>query len=177
MSSPPRYATPASEEMSVREARDLYLRENGFTLAMYREPSFTVPVGPFTIRLPNPPERQRVVDAHDLHHVLTGYGTDWTGEVEVSVWEVRGGMGGSWIAWMICIPFALAGFVVRPRQAFRAWQDAKGSRSLLGREVDRQAILDLPVAEARRRHGIPARGASRHPARLNPRAPLVDPGT
>ena len=64
MSADARAATPVSPEFTVREARDTYLRENGFSLEMYSEPSFAVPVGPWTLRLPNPPERQRVIGKH-----------------------------------------------------------------------------------------------------------------
>ncbi len=151
----------------------MYLRENGFSLAMYSEPTFVVPVGPLSVRLPNPPERQRVVGAHDLHHVLCGYGTDWIGEIEVSVWEVRAGLGRSWVAWTISLPLALLGLLVSPRRAHRVWRAAKGARSLLGRDADREVLLDLPVGEARRRHGVPTHGAADHPARLNRRAPGV----
>ncbi len=168
-----RFATPIAPEITVREARDLYLRENGFSLAMYSEPTFAVPVGPLSVRLPNPAERQRVVGAHDLHHVLCGYGTDWIGEIEVSVWEVRAGLGRSWVAWTISLPLALLGLLVSPRRAHRVWRAAKGARSLLGRDADREALLDLPVREARRRHGVPTHGAADHPARLNRRAPGV----
>ncbi len=168
-----RFATPIAPEITVREARDLYLRENGFSLAMYSEPTFVVPVGPLSVRLPNPPERKRVVGAHDLHHVLCGYGTDWIGEIEVSVWEVRAGLGRSWIAWTFCLPAALMGLVVCPRRAYRAWRAAEGAHSLLGPNADREALLDLPVGEARRRQGVPTHGAADHPARLNRRAPGV----
>ncbi len=173
MASTARFATPIPPEMTVRVARDLYLRENGFSLAMYSEPTFALPIGPLSVRLPNPPERQRVVGAHDPHHVLCGYGTDWIGEIEVSVWEVRGGLGRSWVAWAISFPLALLGLLVCPRRACRAWRAAKGAKSLLVRDADRGALLDLPVGEARHRHGVPTHGAADHPARLNHRAPGV----
>jgi hypothetical protein len=79
MASTSRLATPITPEMTVREARDLYFCESGFSLALYNEATFAVPVGPLSVQLPNPPERRRVVSAHDLHHVLCGYGTDWIG--------------------------------------------------------------------------------------------------
>lgn len=164
-------ATASTPQMSVREARDLYLRENGFSLAMYDEPSFTVPVGPWKLRLPNPPARQRVVAAHDLHHVLTGYGTDWFGEIEVSAWECRAGLGRSIVAWTICIPFTLAGLLVSPRRTLRALRSARGSRSLLLADASVPALLELPLGEARRARGLPEHGVSDRPARLNASAP------
>jgi hypothetical protein len=168
----PGLATRPPPEMTVRQAREIYFRENGFSLAMYTEPSFDVPIGPISVRLPNPPARQRTVGAHDLHHVLTGYGTDWFGEIEVSAWEVRAGLARNPVAWMICIPFNLLGLIVCPRRLFRARRAGKGARSLLGADVDRNALLDLTLADARQRHGIPREGVADRPARLNQRAPL-----
>ena len=46
-----------------------------------------------TFPLPNPPSRQIAVRLHDLHHVVTGYGTDPVGEAEISAWELRRGIG------------------------------------------------------------------------------------
>ena len=36
-------------------------------------------VGPIPLGFPNSDARRRAVKLHDLHHVLTGYGTTWTG--------------------------------------------------------------------------------------------------
>ena len=110
--------TPQTPDVRVRDARDVYLRENGFCLAMYDEPTFSLPVGRWMVRLPNPPTRQRVIAA--LHHVLTGYGTDFPGEIEISVWECRAGLGRSLAAWLICVPLAVFGLVWRPRLVLRA---------------------------------------------------------
>jgi hypothetical protein len=164
-------ATTLEPESRVRDARDLYLRENGFSLAMYREPSFEVPVGPWTLRLRNPPSRQRVVAAHDLHHVLTGFGTDWIGEIEVSAWECGAGLGGNPFAWRVCIPFALFGLLRCPRRTWRAWRQGCGARSLLLGDVSVDSLLELPLGEARRARGVGEMGAAEQPARLNARAP------
>ena len=166
-------AAPIDSEMSVRAARDVYLRENGFSLEMYNQTTFELPtvVPGWTIVLPNPPARRRVIALHDLHHVLTGFGTDWTGELEVSAWEVRAGLGRSWVAWLICIPMMLLGFMQRPRRTLAAFRAARGARSLLVGNENADAWLDLSVAEARGRLGLPAFGAASHPALLKRDAP------
>lgn len=43
---------------------------------------------------PNSEARKRQVPAHDVHHVLTGYGTDLTGESEIGAWEIGSGCDG-----------------------------------------------------------------------------------
>ena len=39
--------------------------------------------GPVRFAFPNTAGRVRAVRYHDLHHVVTGYATDWTGEAEI----------------------------------------------------------------------------------------------
>jgi len=168
-------ATTFAPQMRVRDARDVYLRENGFSLGMYEEPNFEVPVGPWTLRLRNPPARQRVVAAHDLHHLLTGYGTDWLGEIEVSAWECGAGLGRSTFAWRVCVPLTLFGLLRCPRLTWRAWRQGRKARSLLLGDVSVESLLDLPLGEARCSRGLAKTGAAERPARLNPRAePVAD---
>jgi hypothetical protein len=157
--------------MSVREARDLYLRENGFTTAMYHESTFGVPIGPWTLRLWNPPSRRRVVAAHDCHHVLTGFGTDWIGEMEVAAWECGAGLGRNPFAWLVCVQFALLGLLRCPRRTWRAWRHGRRARSLLLGDASVESLLDLRLGEARRARGVNESSVADRPARLNARAP------
>jgi ubiquinone biosynthesis protein Coq4 len=39
------------------------------------------------------------VRLHDLHHLVTGYPTDWKGELEISAWEIAGSCRGYVAAW------------------------------------------------------------------------------
>ena len=59
---------------------------------------------------------------HDLHHLVTGYDTDWTGEMEITGWEIgSGGCGrrlAMWIDRLIFLPIA---FLTRPRATWRAF--------------------------------------------------------
>ena len=48
---------------------------------------------------PNTPSRKRAVRYHDLHHALTGYATDLTGEFEISAWEIGSGCADHVAAW------------------------------------------------------------------------------
>ena len=80
-------------EMSVRMARDIYLGENGFSTDQYDADRVTVNFWGIRFPVPNPQSRKLAVRYHDLHHVITGYGTDPQGESEISAWECRRGMG------------------------------------------------------------------------------------
>ena len=82
-------AHPLPVSMRVRDARDAYLAENGFTTESYDAPTTAGSFLGVKFSVPNPPPHQRAIRLHDLHHVATGFGTDHAGEAS------RGSRGGS----------------------------------------------------------------------------------
>lgn len=149
---------PEALEERVVDARDRYLRENGLGASEYTAPRFTVRVGGRILSLPNPMQRRRAVPRHDLHHVATGLGTDWGGEVEISAWETGAGLGGLWVAWLICVPLFLAGLLTSPRRTALAYRAGLRCRSLFVDALPYDEILSLTVGELRRRIGLPPEG-------------------
>src|SRR5688500_9797161 len=114
---------------SVREGRDAYLDDNGFSMDGYTAPTFTLPILGRPMTFPNPPTRQRAIARHDLHHALTGYGTDYAGEAEIGLWELRAGCNTLFL-WLINLAAVALGLFIAPRRLLRAWRDAAGARSL-----------------------------------------------
>ena len=166
-----RAATAIPPEWTVRKGRDAYLEENGFTLEEYTANSFTVPFYRWTLRLPNPQQRQLDVSRHDLHHVVTGYGTDAIGEIEISAWEVGAGLDVLWIAWAISFPAFLWGIVRYPTRTMRAFRKGRSCRSLFVDRTEYDTLLGLTVGELRARLGAEEFGVVEQPAGLNRRAP------
>jgi hypothetical protein len=72
---------------TVIEGRDAYLAANGFSIDGYSKPTAEFPIFGRPVTFPNPPARRRAVSRHDLHHALTGYGTDYAGEAEIGAWS------------------------------------------------------------------------------------------
>lgn len=142
---------------TVREGRDEYLAQNGFSMDAYTKPTFTLPFLGREWTLPNPPARQRAISRHDLHHALTGYGTDYAGEAEIGIWELRAGCNTAFLWFINGLAVALGVFVA-PRRIVRAWREAEGARSLYvdGRAYD--ALLDLDLVELRKACGVPEDG-------------------
>jgi hypothetical protein len=163
-----RTSSHAPSAQLVREARTRYLAENGFTLASYTEPSFYVSGLP--IPLPNTENRQRALPRHDLHHVATGYGTDFVGEAEIGAWELRAGCT-SLATYFLNGGAALIGLCIAPRRVLRAWKLAKGHTSLYRLGLLDEALLDGTVGELRRRLGVPSEGLADEPAGLHRDAP------
>lgn len=98
--------------------------------------------------IPNPPAHGHALRAHDLHHVLTGYGLDWVGEAELGAWELAGGCG----AHVAAFPFDLAalgmGLVIAPRRTWSAFVRGRRTKNLFANRLDR-AVLARPIGEVR----------------------------
>jgi hypothetical protein len=164
---------------SVREARDAYLAENGFTVEAYDARWTDASFLGIRFRVLNT-ERHRVgIMVHDLHHVITGFGTDLVGEGEISGWEARRGLRplGLYVASIVASGM-LMGFLIAPRRTLHAWR-AAGKRSLFSLcTLDNAAfmtsyekLLAMTVGELRREVGIDQAGVATHPPKLHAYAP------
>ncbi len=138
------------EAMSVREGRDRYLAANGFSTDGYRKPWFHLNVLGAKIPFPNTPSRRKVVPLHDLHHVATGYRTDWVGEGEIGAWELGAGCNTATL-YFLNGGAALVGCVLAPRRTWRAFRRGRSARSLYLAKADYEGLLDMTVGELRAR--------------------------
>ncbi|PWK29271.1 hypothetical protein LV89_00111 [Arcicella aurantiaca] len=67
---------------------------------------------------------------HDLNHLITGYKTNWTGECEVSAWELAsGGRKGYAATWIYPISLVLIGMVICPFKTYKAFINGLGKRN------------------------------------------------
>lgn len=146
--------------LTMREARARYFEDNDFGPdGGYASPWVDIKLGPIPMPFPNTDARRRAVRYHDLHHVLTGYATDWTGEFEISAWEIAAGCKDFVVAWQLNLGGMGAALALMPRKAFRAFVRGRRSESLYGKSLDE--LLDLTVAEARARTNMPETGDAR----------------
>ena len=137
----------------MREARDLYLAENGFSIRDYYAPMFTIAIFGLALKFPNTEAHKRAVPLHDLHHVLTGYGTDWIGEAEIGAWELRAGCN-SFIVYFLNGSGVIIGLFISPRRVWRAFRAARGQRTLYNDPAPYERLLQMTVSELRKRLGI-----------------------
>jgi hypothetical protein len=163
---------PLPASMRVRDALDVYLRENGFTKEAYDAPQSTGSFLGMKFSVPNPPSHQRAIRLHDLHHVATGFGTDHAGEGEISAWQARRGLlpAGMYVT-AIVMTSALVGVCFAPRRTLAALRDGGSGGSLFGMSVDYDALLAGTVGELRALLGIDRRGSTMLPRGLHAHAP------
>lgn len=146
--------TDDAEMLTVRAARERYMRANGFD-PTYAERWVKLKAGPVPIWFPNAAGRVRAVKRHDLHHVVAGYDTTWTGEAEIAGWELASGCGRFGWAWALNLAALPIGLVVAPRATFCAFVRGRHSRNLYrrGDELD-DAVLAQPVRALRSTLGL-----------------------
>lgn len=140
--------------LTMLEARTEFFRRAGFPLdGGYDAKWVKLPVGPVTVGFPNVEARRRAVRFHDLHHVLTGYGTDWRGEAEISAWEVASGLRGHYIGWALDLSAMALGLFIAPKRTFKAFVRGRHSRNLYATEFN-DALLRADVATMREELGL-----------------------
>lgn len=144
---------PPSE--SVRSARARYFEANQFGAdGGYGDAWVDVEFGPITVPIPNTPARVRAVGYHDLHHIVTGYDTNFVGEAEISAWELGAGCEDFVAAYVLNTGAMSAGIVIAPRRTLQAFARGRKSRSLY-RVPDVNTLLDRDVAAIRELTHVP----------------------
>ena len=141
--------------LSLREARQRYFEAWGFGDGGYEATWVELKkIAGIPIGFPNSDARRRAVKLHDLHHVLTGYAADWTGEAEIAAWEIGAGCGAHFAAWILNL-FALQyGLFIAPRAVLAAMARGRRSQSLYASHELDETMLEERVEEARARLGI-----------------------
>jgi hypothetical protein len=142
-------AVSYAPEMTMREARETYFRANGFGEdGGYGDAWVDFKLGPVPFPFPNLPARVKALQFHDLHHVLTGYDTNTTGEFEISAWELGAGCKDFAAAWFLNLGGLAGGVFVAPRKTFHAFVRGRQTESLYGRDL--AAMLRSTVGDMRK---------------------------
>lgn len=142
--------TEYDESLTMREARKVYFEVNKFGAnGGYDDAWVDFSFGPVPFPIPNTASRVKAVRVHDLHHVVTGYDTDTTGEFEISGWEIGAGCKDFGAAWVLNLGGTTAGVFTAPRKVFRAFVRGRRSESLYGETFE--PLLDTTVGELRRK--------------------------
>ncbi|HTU63106.1 MAG TPA: hypothetical protein VMF89_31820 [Polyangiales bacterium] len=137
---------------SMRQARASYFAANNFDDSGYNDDWVTFKLGPVPLTIPSTAGRKRAIAFHDLHHIVTGYPTDYAGEFEISAWEVGAGCGTNLAVWVINLSGLAGGSLFVPTRAFHAFCLGRRTHTLYRREIN--DLLDQTVEETRRDCGL-----------------------
>src|SRR5690606_42048006 len=87
---------------------------------------------------PNTAARVRAVSRHDLHHLVTGYDTDFLGEAEVAAWELASDCRDFRAAWVLNLLAMPIGMLRNPARVRRAFARGRSCQSLHGEPFTEQ---------------------------------------
>ena len=79
-------------------------------------------LGGLIVPLPNFRWRRAIIDAHDAHHMQTGYPPSFSGELLVAAWELGAGCYRDRRAQALCAALMALGLAVQPRLTWRAFE-------------------------------------------------------
>ena len=137
--------------MTLNKARRVFFDQNDFGPdGGYDDAWATAAFGPLTYTVPNGRLRADALRLHDLHHVATGYATDWQGEAQISAWELGGGLSNQPYAWLIGLWGVFPGLLFLPSRTLAAFARGRRSKTLYGTEFQ-QSWLRRDVAWLRAR--------------------------
>jgi hypothetical protein len=122
--------TSYSPELTLRDARAQYFAVNNFGWGGYDDKWVKVEYGLLRFYFPNTKGRVKVVKYHDLHHILTEYGTSLSGETEIGAWEVATGCTRSLAAWLLNLSGFAWGLLINPKSAYKAFLRGRQSANL-----------------------------------------------
>ena len=113
--------------------------------------------GKFYIPIPNTASRKKALIFHDVHHIATGYQSNWKGECEIGAWEVSTGCGSYTAAWLLDLAVFALGLLIFPVATFKAfvrgrrtlnfYRNSYSGAELMPMEIEQvQALLKLNTA-------------------------------
>ena len=142
------YFTPMP---TLRDDRRRFFQREGLPLdGGYQDTWFEAGVGPIRYRIRNFPHRADALMRHDLHHVLTGYPTDWRGEVRINAWELGAGIGNHLWGAIIMLSGFFIGIVLVPVDTFRAFVRGRRSTNLYSIPLPIDALSSRSSAQPHR---------------------------
>ncbi len=140
--------------LTLRGARAEYFRFNGFgDDGGYHDTWVNFKLGPIPFPIPNSQARVKALRYHDLHHVMTGYQTNFIGELEISAWEIGSDCADMYAAWILNLSGFGAGMMLAPRRTFAAFVRGRQSKNLYRYAYD-DVLLARTVADMRAELGL-----------------------
>ena len=142
--------------MTTEDTLRAYFVERGFVKVgtprneLYRDNWVKVPMWGYYVPVFPIYGFKKSLMLHDVHHVLSGYDTDWRGELEIAAWELSsGGCGWYLLYWIDRVVFMSLGLLLCPSRTSRAFQRGRGHCNSFNRNPD--DVLDSDYDELKRR--------------------------
>jgi hypothetical protein len=96
---------------------------------------------------PNFAARKKAVLKHDIHHLVTGYPSTYTGETEIGAWEIASGCKGYWVAWILNMSGMMTGIVFNLWNVLKAFARGRRTKNLYHHLVSDDAAMNMKLSE------------------------------
>jgi hypothetical protein len=139
-----------SDSLTLRQAREQFFAasklpsDGGYSARWVR-----IEAKPLPFYFPNTASRIRSVKLHDLHHIATGYATDWPGEIEIGAWENSRGCADHLAAWFLNSGAMAVGIFLAPRRMWLAFRRGRHTANLYRTEFDQLRLDEMTVGSLR----------------------------
>ena len=140
--------------MLIKDALVQLFDRFGIPPDAYTAKHFSIRVGNIPINLPNIPARVKVARYHDIHHILTGYPANWTGEAEIGAWEIVTGCRTFFIAWFLNGGAVIVGLFINPKAVLNAFRRGWKTDTNLYHNFEYAQLLEMTVKELRDKIGL-----------------------
>lgn len=108
----------------------------------------------FRIPFPNTSSRKKALIFHDIHHIITGYQSDWQGEAEIAAWEISSGCGEYSAAWFLDLGGIAMGVLFFPKKTFRAFIRGQRTTNFYLSNYSKEELLRLSISDAQKKLGL-----------------------
>jgi hypothetical protein len=103
--------------------------------------------GKFYIPFPNTDSRRKALMFHDIHHIATGYQSNWKGESEIGAWEVSTGCGSYTAAWVLDLGVLALGLLVFPIATYKAFIRGQRTRNFYKNTYTREELMNMEIGQ------------------------------
>ena len=110
--------------------------------------------GPVALPFYNFKQRREKVWMHDLNHLVTGYNTQWRGEVSVSAWEAATGGWGFSPVWILILSAFGIGIFIYPADTFRAFVRGRYTKGHVGLKLPKKQLIEQDLSALKHKLGL-----------------------
>jgi hypothetical protein len=138
------------DSLTLRQAREQFFAASGLPSdGGYSARWVRIEAKPLPFYFPNTAARVRSVKLHDLHHIATGYATDWPGEIEIGAWEIGGSCAGHVAAWVLNSGAMVIGVFFSPLRMWRAFFRGRHTHNLYRTDFEQIRLDEVTVGALR----------------------------
>ncbi|MEQ6125245.1 hypothetical protein AAON49_13640 [Pseudotenacibaculum sp. MALMAid0570] len=101
----------------------------------------------FTLKLPNPKFRRKVIHIHDVQHVLYDCDTTWKGESFISGWEIATGMWKHLPIGLFSLSGMGVGVFLHPKEVYLGYKKGLECIGVIDLKIPKEQLINLSVSE------------------------------